>query len=57
MASSYNFLSQKVVESDHTIALRLTEYAAGIDSVNPDIIENLNRIYYDFNLYRIVSVL
>jgi WD40 repeat protein len=56
-ASSYNFLSQKVVESDPTIALRLAEYAAGIDSVNPDIIENLNRIYYDYNFYRIVSVL
>ena len=54
-ASSYNFLSQKVVESDPTIALRLAEYAASIDSVNPDIIENLNRIYYDFNFYRIVS--
>jgi WD40 repeat protein len=54
-ASSYNFLSQKVVESDPTIALRLAEYAASIDSVNPDIVENLNRIYYDFNFYRIVS--
>ena len=56
-ASSYNFLSQKVVESDPTIALRLAEYAAILDSVNPDIIENLNRIYYDFNFYRIVSEL
>ena len=54
-ASSYNFLSQKVVESDPTIALRLAEYAASIDSVNPEIVENLNRIYYDFNFYRIVS--
>jgi WD40 repeat protein len=54
-ASSFNFLSQKVVESDPTIALRLAEYAAGIDSVNTDIVENLNRIYYDFNFYRIVS--
>ena len=54
-ASSYNFLSQKVVESDPTIALRLVEFAAGIDSVNPEIIENLNRIYYDHNFYRIVS--
>jgi WD40 repeat protein len=54
-ASSYNFLSQKVVESDPTIALRLVEYALSIDSVNPDIVENLNRIYYDFNFYRIVS--
>jgi WD40 repeat protein len=54
-ASSYNFLSQKVVESDPTIALRLAEYAAGIDSANPDIVENLNRIYYDYNFYRIVS--
>jgi WD40 repeat protein len=54
-ASSYNFLSQKVVESDPTIALRLAEYAAGIDSVNPDIVENLNRIYYDNNFYKIVS--
>jgi len=55
-ASSYNFLSQKVVESDPTIALRLAEYAASIDSVNPDIVENLNRTYNDFNFYRIVSV-
>jgi WD40 repeat protein len=54
-AISYNFLSQKVIESDPTIALRLAEYAAAIDSVNPDIIENLNRIYYDNNFYRIVS--
>jgi WD40 repeat protein len=54
-ASSYNFLSQKVVESDPTIALRLAEYAASIDSVNPEIVENLNRIYYDFNFYKIVS--
>ncbi len=54
-ASSYNFFSQKVVESDPTIALRLAEYAASIDSVNPDIVENLNRIYYDNNFYRIVS--
>ena len=55
-ASSYNFLSQKVVESDPTVALRLAEYAASIDSVNPDIVENLNRIYYDYNFYRIVSM-
>jgi WD40 repeat protein len=54
-ASSYNFLSQKVVESDPTISLRLAEYAASIDSVNPEIVENLNRIYYDNNFYRIVS--
>lgn len=54
-ASSFNFLSQKVVESDPTIALRLAEYAFGIDSVNPDIKDNLNRIYYDNNFYRIVS--
>jgi WD40 repeat protein len=54
-ANSYNFLSQKVVEEDPTIALRLSEYAVSIDSVNPNIIENLNRIYYDHNFYRIVS--
>jgi WD40 repeat protein len=54
-ANSYNFLSQKIVESDPTIALRLAEYAASIDSINPDIIANLNRIYYDYNFYRIVS--
>jgi WD40 repeat protein len=54
-ASSYNYLSQKVVETDPTIALRLAEYAFSIDSVNPEIIENLNRIYYDFNFYRIVA--
>ena len=35
--------------------LRLVEYAAVVDSVNPDIIENLTRIYYDNNFYRIVS--
>jgi WD40 repeat protein len=54
-ANSYNFLSQKIVEGDPTIALRLAEYAVSIDSVNPNIIENLNRIYYDHNFYRIVS--
>jgi len=54
-ASSFNYLSQKVVESDPTIALRLAEYAESIDSVNPEIIENLNRIYYDNNFYRIVA--
>jgi WD40 repeat protein len=54
-ANSYNFLSQKVVEADPTIALRLAEYAVSIDSVNPEIIQNLNRIYYDFNFYKIVS--
>jgi WD40 repeat protein len=54
-AVSFNFLSQKVIESDPTIALRMVEYAAGIDSVNPDIIDNLTRIYYDNNFYRIVS--
>jgi WD40 repeat protein len=54
-ANSFNFLSQKVVETDPTIALRLAEYAFSIDSVNRDIIGNLNRIYYDNNFYRIVS--
>jgi WD40 repeat protein len=54
-AVSFNFLSQKVIESDPTIALRLVEYATVVDSVNPDIIENLTRIYYDNNFYRIVS--
>jgi WD40 repeat protein len=53
-AISYRFLSLKYVDSDPTIALRLLEYAAVIDSVNPDIIENLNRIYYDNNFYRII---
>ena len=37
-ANSFNFLSQKVVETDPTAALRLAEYALSIDTTNPDII-------------------
>ncbi len=54
-ANSFNFLSQKIAEADPTIALRLAEYAVSIDSINPDIIQNLNRIYYDNSFYKIVS--
>jgi WD40 repeat protein len=54
-ANSYNFLSQKVAETDPTTALRLAEYALSIDTGNPVIFQNLNRIYYDNNFYRIVS--
>ena len=54
-ANNFNFLSQKVVETDPTTALRLAEYALRLDSVNKDILENLNRIYYDNNFYRIVT--
>lgn len=54
-ANSLNILSQKIVETDPTVALRLAEYAVSIDSMNPDNVENLNRIYYDNNFYRIVS--
>ena len=35
--------------------MRLAEYALSIDSVNPEIVENIKRIYYDNNFYRIVS--
>ena len=54
-ANSFNFLSQKVVESDPTIALRLTEYALSLDPANPNIVENLNGIYSENNFYRIIS--
>jgi WD40 repeat protein len=54
-ANSFNFLSQKVVETDPTAALRLAEYALSIDTGNQDIAENIRRIYYDNNFYRIFS--
>ena len=54
-ANNFNYLSQKVVETDPTTALRLAEYASSIDSINPDIIKNITRIYYDNNFYKIVS--
>jgi WD40 repeat protein len=54
-AGNYDYLSQKVVETDPTIAFRLAEYALSLDQSNPDIIEKFNRIYYDYNFYRIVS--
>jgi WD40 repeat protein len=54
-ANSFNFLSQKVVETDPTVALRLAEYALSIDTVNQDIAENIRRIYYDNNFYKIFS--
>lgn len=55
-ANNLNFLSQKVVKTDPTTALRLAEYAHSIDSINPDITENLFRIYYDNTFYRIFSI-
>jgi WD40 repeat protein len=54
-ANSFNFLSQKVVETDPTSALRLAEYALSIDTGNQDIAENIRRIYYDNNFYKIFS--
>ena len=54
-ANNFNYLSQKVVETDPTTALRLAEYANSIDSINPDIVQNITRIYYDNNFYKIVS--
>jgi len=54
-ANSFNFLSQKVVEKDPTAALRLAEYALSIDTGNQDIAENIRRIYYDNNFYKIFS--
>jgi len=54
-ANSFNLLSQKVVEKDPTIALHLAEYALSLDSANSVNIENINRIYYDNNFYKIIS--
>jgi WD40 repeat protein len=48
-------VSKETIETDPTIALRLAEYSASIDSGNKDIIKNLNRIYSDNNFYRVVA--
>jgi WD40 repeat protein len=55
-ANNFNYLSKETIETDPTIALRLAEYSASIDSGNKDIIKNLNRIYSDNNFYRVVAV-
>ena len=54
-ANNFNYLSKETIETDPTIALRLAEYSASIDSGNKDIIKNLNRIYSDNNFYRVVA--
>ena len=54
-ANNFNYLSKEIAETDPTVALRLAEYALSIDSSNPAIKMNLNRIYSDNNFYRIVS--
>jgi WD40 repeat protein len=48
-ANNIIYYSQKVVETDPTVALRLAEYAISIDSMNPYNIERLNSIYYDID--------
>lgn len=53
-ANTISYYSQKVVETDPTIALRLAEYAVNLDSINPYIVETLNRIYCGNNFYKIV---
>ncbi len=52
--NNFLFLSQKVAETDPTAALRLAEYAHSLDPGSRDIYQNLNRIYYDNNFYRII---
>ena len=54
-ANNFNYLSKETAETDPTVALRLAEYALSIDSSNPAIKMNLNRIYSDNNFYKIVS--
>ena len=54
-ANNYNYLSKETAETDPTVALRLAEYALSIDSSNPAIKMNLNRIYSNDNFYKIIS--
>jgi WD40 repeat protein len=54
-ANNFNYLSKETAETDPTVALRLAEYALSIDSTNPAIKMNLNRIYSDNNFYKIKS--
>jgi WD40 repeat protein len=54
-ATSFCNLSQKIADTDPTAALNLAEYAIRLDSLNKDNIENLNRIYYDNNFYKVIS--
>lgn len=56
-ANNLAYASQKVLETDPTIALRIAEYAFSLDSVNPTVAENLNKIYSDNNFYKILAKL
>jgi WD40 repeat protein len=53
-ANNFNFLSKEMVNQDPTVALRLAQYALSLDTNNTAIINNLNRIYYDNNFYKIL---
>jgi WD40 repeat protein len=51
MATTYNYLSNEVVASNPNAALLLAEYAHQLDTDNPDIYNNIRRIYYNNSFY------
>ncbi|MCK4344286.1 MAG: PD40 domain-containing protein, partial [Bacteroidales bacterium] len=53
-ANNFNFIAKEVVDQDPTTALRLAEYALTLDTTNEQIQNNLRRIYYDNNFYKII---
>jgi WD40 repeat protein len=55
LAEKYNFLARDLAAVDPTKALRLAEYAHSLDTANFNISNNVEKIYYENNMYSVLS--
>jgi WD40 repeat protein len=54
-ANSYNFMAQKVVETNATAALRIAEYSKKLDPENEEIETFIRTLYYENCFYKIIA--
>ncbi len=55
-ASNLNFQAAELVRTDPNSALRLAEYAHGLDPANKSIQKNINKIYYGNSVYKTLGI-
>ncbi|MFH0841180.1 MAG: WD40 repeat domain-containing protein [Bacteroidota bacterium] len=54
LAEKYNFVARDLASSDPTKALYIAEYAHNLDTGNSNIWNNIEKIYYENNIYSVV---
>ena len=55
LAEKYNFIARDMVATNPTKALRMAEYASSLDSGNMNILNNIEKIYHENNIYSVLA--